>query len=123
MAAVLSDGATDASVLRFSEIRAFLRSGDLEGGCCVVVDCCCSASWEQSTPSVVASTMTPPSSALGVGQGWLKSSAEAPGDGVTGLKSSGVLEETDGGVWACLGGVSSRLVADWMPYLPLRSNA
>lgn len=109
-AVVLSNGVTDASVPRFSEIRAFLKSGDFEGEIWAVVD---SASWEQSTPSEVALMTTPPSSTLGVGQGWLNSSAEAPGDGVTGLKSSGVtglkssgvLEETDGGVWASLGGV------------------
>lgn len=101
-AAVLSNGVTDASVPRFSEIRAFLKSGDFEREICAVVD---SASWEQSTPSEVALMTTPPSFTFGVGQGWLNSSAEAPGDGVTGLKSSGVLEETDGGVWASLGGV------------------
>lgn len=101
-AAALSDGVTDASVPRFSEIRAFLKSGDFEGEIWAVVD---SASWEQSTPSEVALMTTPPSSTLGVGQGWLNSSAEAAGDGVTGLKSSGVLEEPDGGVWASLGGV------------------
>lgn len=101
-AVVLSDGVTNASVPRFSEILAFLKSGDFEGEIWAVVD---SASWEQSTPAEVALMTTPPSSTLGVGQGWLNSSAEAPGDGVTGLKSSGVLEETDGGVWASLGGV------------------
>lgn len=64
----------------------------------VGVDSCRSASWEQRTPSVVTSMTTPSSFALKVGQGSLKSSRDAPGDGVTGLKSSGVLDDTDGGV-------------------------
>lgn len=97
---VLFDGSAEASVPILSEIRAFLKSGDFEGEGWAGV-----ASWEQRTPSVMASMTTPPSSTLWVGQGWLKSSAEAPTDGVTGLKSSGVLEETDGGVLESLGGV------------------
>lgn len=70
---------------------------------------------------MVAWRTTPPSSALGVGQGWLNSSAEGAGDGVAGLKSSGVLEEVVGGVWLCLGGVFSVLDADWT--LSLRNKA
>lgn len=97
---VLFNSSTEASVAILSEILAFLKSGAFEGEGWAVV-----ASWEQRTPSVMASMTTPPSSTLGVGQGWLKSSAEAPNDGVTGLKSSGVPEETDGGVLASLGEV------------------
>lgn len=115
-----SDVTADASVLMFSETRALLSSGDLAGDFWEGVASCRSASWEQSTPSIVAWMTTPPSSARGLGQGGLKSSAEDPSDGGTGLKSSGVLEETDGGVWVCLGGVFSGLPADWTAHLPLR---
>lgn len=69
---------------------------------------------------------TPPSSALWVGQGWLKSSADAPG-GPTGLKSSGVLEEADGDVWVALcgtvGGGDTGRATGWMLHLPLRTKA
>lgn len=78
------------------ESRALLTLGDPVGVLKVVMP-----TWEQSSPSVVACRTRPPS--FGLRQG-LNSSAEAPGDGVRGLKSSGLLEGSEGGVWLCLGG-------------------
>lgn len=101
-----------------SELRGFLLQGDLVGDSWGGLDI-----WEQRTPCAVTSTMTPSCSALGLGQVWLKSSMEAAGDKAAGLKSSGVLEETDGGVWVSLGGAKSGLDADWTPCLPLRTRA
>lgn len=101
-----------------SKLRGFLLQGDPVEDSWGGLD-----AWEQRTPSAVTSTTTPPCSALGLGQVWLKSSMEAAGDEAAGLNSSGVLEEADGGVWVSLGGATSGLDADWTMLLPLRTRA
>lgn len=113
--ALLCAAFTDAPASSFSEIRAFLKTGGFDGEARPVVDLSSSVPWELSIPSVVASMRTPPSSALGVG---LKSSGDAP-DGLAGLKSSGVLEEADGDVWASL----CRTLGGGELHLPLRTKA
>lgn len=74
-------------------------------------------------PSVVTSRTMPPVSTLCVEQLGLKSSEEQPGDGVAGLKSSGLLEESVGGAWDCFGWDFLGLPADWSPCLPLSIRA
>lgn len=106
-AAPQPDAPAGVSIRRLSEIQALLRSGGLEGEDRATDAPCCS-SWEQSTPSAVAWMKTPPS-ILWVVLGELRRSLEAPGDGGRGLKSSGVLEEMEGGAGG--GGPA----ADWTP--------
>lgn len=69
-------------------------------------------SCEQRIPPIVAWRMTPPSSAIGVEPEWLKSSSEASQDVGSGLKRSGVPEETEGEVCGSVGGVLSWLDTD-----------